>query len=110
MKKILLSISLASLMFAATAQENMMSKRGTPILPEAGDWSIGFDATNLLHYAGNLFSQAGNNSSTLGPQQTMTIVGLYVKDAETAYRARVGINFGSATADFTNFNTHGDSL
>jgi len=55
MKKIILSAALATAMISANAQD-MMSKKGTPILPEAKDWSIGFDAAPLLGYFGNLYS------------------------------------------------------
>ena len=73
----------------------MMSKRGTPILPEAGDWSIGADATSLIEYFGNLFTDANNDNSSLNSQVPQTLVGLYVVDANTAYRAKLRIGFGS---------------
>src|ERR1041384_5187143 len=101
MKKILLTFAVAATMLAANAQE-MMSKAGTPILPEANDWSIGVGASPLINYVGNLFGKTSDNlyGSSMSPQQSLTIVGLMVKDATNAYRVRVGINFGSTTTDF----------
>jgi hypothetical protein len=98
MKKLFLMISLASAVAFANAQD-MTSKKGVPILPEANDWSIGFDATNLIRYFGNMFSQAGNNNSTLGPEESLTLVGLMVKDETTSYRAKLSLGFGSSTTE-----------
>lgn len=50
MKKQVLSIAFALVAVVANAQD-MNSKRGTPILPEAGDWSIGFNAVPFLDWA-----------------------------------------------------------
>src|SRR6185436_4531944 len=92
MKKLLITAALASTCIFAGAQD-MMSKKGTPILPEAGDWSIGADATSLIQYFGNLFTKDANTNSALAPQEPFTITGLYVVDANTAYRAKIRIGF-----------------
>jgi hypothetical protein len=42
MKKLFLTLTLASAVAFANAQD-MTSKKGVPILPEANDWSISFD-------------------------------------------------------------------
>jgi hypothetical protein len=100
MKKLFLSVALASAVAFASNAQDMTSKKGVPILPEAGDWSIGFDATNLIEYFGNLANgNLNNNHSSLGPQQNLTLVGLYVKDESTSYRGRVRIGFGSNTVE-----------
>lgn len=96
MKKLFLTVALAAAVAGANAQD-MTSKKGTPILPEAGDWSIGFDAAPWLNYFGNLMSNAGNNSANAAYQESNTIVGKYMKDANTAYRAKLRIGFGSTT-------------
>lgn len=96
MKKLFLTVALAAAVAGANAQD-MMSKKGTPILPEAGDWSIGFDAAPWLNYFGNIMSNAGTNSVNAAFQQDNTIVGKYMKDANTAYRAKLRIGFGSTT-------------
>lgn len=107
MKKLFLSLALASAVAFANAQD-MTSKKGFPILPEAGDWSIGFDATNLIQYFGNLMNGSNNNSS-LGAQQNQTLVGLYVKDETTSYRGKLRIGFGSTSSGNTLTN-HADSV
>ncbi len=48
---------------AVTAQDNMTSKKGTPILPEAGEWSIGIGANSTLEYFGNLMNGANDAPS-----------------------------------------------
>jgi len=98
MKKLLITAALASTCIFASAQD-MMSKKGTPILPEAGDWSIGADATDLIRYFGNLFTKDANNNSSLNPQINQTLTGLYVKDEHTAFRAQLRIGFGSTSQD-----------
>ncbi|MEO8087550.1 MAG: hypothetical protein ABI763_12055, partial [Bacteroidota bacterium] len=98
MKKLLITAALASTCILASAQD-MMSKRGTPILPEAGDWSIGVDGTDMIRYFGNLFTKDANNNSSLSPQVNQTLVGLYVKDENTAFRLKLRIGFGSQSTD-----------
>ena len=94
MKKLLITAALATTSIFASAQD-MMSKRGTPILPEAGDWSIGVDATDLLRYFGNLFTKDVNNNSSLSPQIDQTLTGLYVTNESTAIRLKLRIGFGT---------------
>lgn len=96
MKKLFITAALASSFIFASAQD-MMSKKGTPILPEAGDWSIGADATNLIQFFGNMFTKDANNNSSLGPEVDQTLTGLYVKDENTAFRVKLRIGFGSET-------------
>ncbi len=94
MKKIILVIAVIALTATAHAQE-LLSKKGTPILPEPKDWSIGFDASPLLKYVGNFFNHSDNNNTLMAYQDSLMIVGLYVKNANTAYRARVRLSFAS---------------
>lgn len=99
MKKFIL-LSLIPAIFTAHAQENMLSKRGTPILPEAGDWGIGFDASPFLRYAGNLFNQNGNTSPfagylTSGP----AITGYYWKTPSFSYVGKLRLGFNSTSTD-----------
>ena len=111
MRKLLLTATFASVVAFANAQ-TMTSKNGTPILPEANDWSIGFDATPVLNYFGNMFNNTANNSINMNypSNNPFTIVGKMVKDESTAYRAKVAINFGSQTitsgaAGFSSFDS-----
>lgn len=96
MKKLFLMISLASAVAFANAQD-MTSKKGNPILHEAGDWAIGFDAVPILKTMGNVFQPNGGS----GPysQEDFTLVGLYVKEVHTAYRMKARIGFGSSSQE-----------
>ncbi len=96
MKKLFITAALAGSCLFAGAQD-MMSKKGTPILPEAGDWSIGINATDMIRYFGNLFTKDANNNSSLSSQVNQTLVGLYQTDENTAFRAKLRIGFGSMT-------------
>ncbi|REJ80421.1 MAG: hypothetical protein DWQ44_07220 [Bacteroidetes bacterium] len=98
MKKLILTVALASAAAFVNAQD-MMSKRGTPILPEAGDWSIGFDGTPILRYFGNLMTDGNNNNTNAAYQQQNTIVGKMMKDENTAMRGKIRLGFGSSTVE-----------
>lgn len=90
------AIALAFGLFTANAQD-LTSKKGEPILPEAGDWGLGVDATPFLNYAGNFFGKTSNNTAPTFKFLTsdLLIVGKYFKDATTAYRA--GVRLGMTT-------------
>src|SRR5258708_34424087 len=97
MKKIFLTVALLTAIISVKAQDNMMSKKGTPILPEAGDWSIGIDASPFIDWAFDKTKIMAPNNQQISAddavfsQKDMTLVGLYMKDANTAYRGRVRI-------------------
>lgn len=97
-KKVLL---IAAIFVAGTtfAQDQLTSKKGVPILPEAGDYAIGFDAANLINFAGNLLnSSAGNSLNNLNLQgDQMTITGKQFVSADKAYRGMLRIGFTSST-------------
>ncbi len=76
----------------------LMTKRGAPILPEAGDWGIGLNANPFLDYVGNAFNgNTGNAAPTWGftAQYPMTIYGRMMKTEDMAYRGLVRIGFSS---------------
>ena len=93
MKKGLLIVAMM-IAVSASAQE-MTSKKGTPILPEAGDWSVGVGANSTLKYFGNLMN--GNNAApSFDWASTANVISFkMMKDANTAYRANVRIGIGS---------------
>ncbi|MEM7106730.1 MAG: hypothetical protein AAF519_00795 [Bacteroidota bacterium] len=95
MKKILfLFVLFPGLLWAQDAAQTqdgeLLSKRGYPILPQAGDFGIGFDAVPFLEYAGNLFSGSTSRNSVSADFQNSTqqLVGKYFLDESTAIRAR----------------------
>ncbi|MBA3663652.1 MAG: hypothetical protein H0W61_05535 [Bacteroidetes bacterium] len=95
------SIALVAVAFGVTSAfaQDLTSKKGEPILPEAGDWGIAIDATPFLNYAGNFFGKTNNNTAPtwnfFTTQQTIT--GKYFVDAQTAYRGSLRIGFNSNT-------------
>lgn len=100
MKKNLIFMVLV-LIFTSTFAQDLKSKKGETILPEANDWAISFSADPILNYIGNFFSGAtGTNSAPVASwvnPNTMTIMGKQFKDEKTAYRliVRVGYNLTS---------------
>ncbi len=97
MKKTLLSIVLV-LGVAGTYAQDLTSKKGEPMLPESGDWAISIEATPLLNYFGNMFSQNGNTAPTWNHLNVNnTIIGKMFKDEKTAYRGILRIGMTSNT-------------
>src|SRR6202008_251000 len=84
------SIALLALAFGVTGAfaQDLTSKKGEPILPEAEDWAIGVDANPFLRYVGNFIGGNGLNAApsftNYGANQT--IVAKKFTDAQNAYR------------------------
>ena len=100
MKKLTLVIALVAAAAVANAQD-MMSKKGTPILPEVNDWWISVSVNPWLEYMGNLMNGSTSNSS---PSWSFTnsdqiITGGMVKDENTSYRAKIRLGFGSGSSE-----------
>jgi hypothetical protein len=101
------SIALLALAFGVTGAfaQDLTSKKGEPILPEADDWAIGVDAVPFLNYAGNFIGGNGSNSApswnNYGANQT--IVAKKFTDAQNAYRVtfRLGMSNQSWKKDIT---------
>ena len=98
MKKLLLLSAVVLGMTGAYAQD-LTSKKGEPILPEAGDIGLGIDATPFLEYAGNFFGKTTTNAAPTFNYLTsiQTITFRYFKDAKTVYRGGLRIGFGGPT-------------
>jgi hypothetical protein len=98
MKKSTLFIA-AALVTTGSFAQDLTSKKGEPILPEAGDWAISIDATPFLNYFGNMFNRdSARNKAPLANfvnTNNMQITGKMFKDAKTAYRASVRVGFYS---------------
>jgi len=102
MKKSIITFALLSFFIAfsvAVEAQTLTSKKGETILPEEGDYALGFDADPFLNYVGNFLNQANNNAPNPGfvTGSNLAITGKMFKDAQTAYRAKVRLGFGSAT-------------
>jgi hypothetical protein len=86
-------IALALGMTGAASAQDLTSKKGEPILPEEGDWSIGIHANPFLNYFGNFFGGANTAPSFNFSNFNQTITGKYFVTPQTAYRAslRIGV-------------------
>jgi len=98
MKKTVLFAAALFAVSAVSAQTGeITSNRGENWLSQDGDWGLTFDAQPLLNYAGNLFN---GNPSNGGAALTwanpwFAIQGKKLVDANTAYRGKLRIGFGS---------------
>ena len=99
MKKIILTAAAVFAFSFANAQD-LKSSKGENYLPEAGDWSISFNADNLFKYAGNAFSNAGNN--VIGQVQNSNASGSFTGKkfvtATQADRYTVGFQLGAGSS------------
>ena len=109
MKKIVLFAAALVATTVVNAQTGeITSNRGENWLSQDGDWGLTFDAQPLLNYAGNLFNGATNNTNTVqlnnlwsSPNgSNVVIAGKKLIDANTAYRGRLRIGFGSTKETF----------
>lgn len=90
---------------AASAQTGeITSNRGENWLSQSGDWGLTFDATPMLNFAGDLFNGTQDNSgasltnlfsSNNSNGSGVVIGGKKLIDANTAYRGKLRIGFGS---------------
>jgi len=97
MKKTIILISLClTISFASMAQdaEVLTNKRGVAILPQAGDFALGIDASPLLDYVGNFFSD-GYGSPTFDGLNKGTVFGKYFLQDDRAIRAKFSLGMGS---------------
>ena len=81
MKQVTILICALFLSAGLMAQEfDMLSKRGEPILPKAGEIALGIDAMPVLGYFGDLFNASSGNKPSFGH-----IDGLYTTGTNTIY-------------------------
>lgn len=98
MKKTIIMLAMALGTSGVFAQD-LTSKKGEPMLPEAGDWGLGVDANPFLDYAGNFFGKSSSNNAPTFNFLTsnQTITGKYFTDATKAFRAGLRIGFTNTT-------------
>lgn len=99
MKKSVLVIALAFGVSSAFAQD-LTSKKGEPILPEAGDWAISMNADPIFEFVGNAFSGFTGKNAAPGANwlnSNQTIIGKKFIDEKNAYRAVVRLGFLNQT-------------
>lgn len=106
MKKFALTLLVAFAVITVTNAQELKSKSGVPILPEAGDYAIGIDASPIFDFFGNMIKiNSGaafadpsswdfvNNSAATN----QAIWGKYFVEEKTAYRLNLRINKNSQT-------------
>lgn len=109
----------ASFSFIAANAQQITSKKGFPVLPEKGDWSISFGANPLLKYIGDLAFNPGSSVPDVDPATydnldnrnqigNVYIVGKKFITDKTAYRAVLGFQFDSKTEKTTTEKAIGD--
>ena len=102
MKKFALIIAVVFGAIVVSNAQELKSKAGVPILPEAGDYAIGIDATPIFNFFGNMI-KINSGAAFADPAAwnfvdgTNAIYGKYYKDAETAYRVTVRLHGGTTT-------------
>jgi hypothetical protein len=105
MKKLLICIPvflMCAMLLEVQAQDPeddiLRTKKGVPILPQAGDWAIGIDASPFFHYFGNFFT---NNNNPYSPafgftaQTPGAIYGKYKVSDRTTYRGALLIGISN---------------
>lgn len=91
-------IALAFGVSSAFAQD-LTSKKGEPILPEAGDWAISMDADPIFQFVGNAFNGSTSNGAPGAGflNANNTIIGKKFIDEKSAYRVLVRLGFTNQT-------------
>ncbi len=88
MKKFVSLLILSSLVSVhAQLQPVLKNKRGISILPQRGDYCIGFSANPFLQYIGNMFNNSTSNPSPVAVSSNQMIFAKYMKTSQMAYRA-----------------------
>ncbi len=105
MKKIFTIICAGLLTFGLSAQD-LTSKKGENYLPESGEWSIGFDATSLLNYFGNLFNSNATAPTVTNYFNDNAFYGKKMIDDNTAWRTRVELGFNSISTTTPHMETY----
>jgi hypothetical protein len=93
------ALLVAALAFGATtAFAQLESKKGEPFLPEAGDWSLGIEATPFLNYFGNFIGGNGLNSAPTWNflNGNNMITGKMYTSETSAYRVGIRLGFSSS--------------
>ncbi len=98
--KVVSTLGAVALTFSMQAQDtDLTNVEGVPVLPEQGEYAIGFNAVPILNWIGNSFNNTANNTyagdnkfvSNLGNN---VLFGKYMLENNRAIRAhlRVGVN------------------
>ena len=97
MKKLTtLFVAFAMVSLSASAQEvNFKSKRGEYMLPEKGDWALGFNADGVFKYVGNAFNNSGNSAPSVTNLKEGKFVGKKFITDKKAWRVVASFEVGT---------------
>ena len=99
MKKLFTFFTVVILATTVSLAQDLTSKKGENYLPEADEWSIGYDATSVLQYFGNFIGNTTTNAApTVGSPYSDYPAAFYGKkiiDENSAWRVRVEFGSGS---------------
>jgi len=108
MKKIYFFLLIACFSLSFLQAQDLTSKKGIPILPEAGEFGLAIDAVPFFEFAGNLFNGNAFNAAPswdfpgLGHSNPMfTLSAKYFKNAKTALRGRIRLGYYAQTVKNT---------
>lgn len=103
MKKTILAVAAVAVSLAGFSQD-LMSKKGEAILPEAGDYALGFDAVPLFNAI--KFNDANARIAAGYPNQYFGALVKRFSDAKTAWRfgVRLGLTNTLFKEDVSEFN------
>lgn len=102
MKKVIFLLTAMLFVALVSNAQELKNKQGVPILPAAGDYAIGIDATPIFNFFGN-FVKINSGAPFADPSSMNFVNGnnaIYAKyfvDATTAYRATVRIGLTSTS-------------
>lgn len=102
MKKILISLTMVFGIIVMVNGQELTSKKGFTILPETGDYVIGFDAVPVVDFFLNVSDVFDNTGQTAQHPGYVTgfnqvLVGKYFLEDTKAIRGKLAINTTSAT-------------
>ncbi len=103
MKKILSIVALLAI--GLVNAQDFKSSRGEYMLPEKGDWAIGFNTDGIFEYLGNSFNgNTNNNAPTVGYYNDFNgnFVGKYFTSDKSAYRVIFNLQLISASSKTSN--------
>jgi hypothetical protein len=97
MKKltILLFFALVGFTTVNAQVEQIVNKNGVAVMPEAGQFAIGFDALPFFGYVGDMFNNTTNNNlfaTYVSNNSGLQVYGKYFLSESNAIRGRVRIN------------------
>lgn len=110
MKKIAVTLLLALGVIYSANSQDFTSKKGTPILPEKGDYGLSVDAVPFFVYLGNMFHGTDATAAPsfdfpgLNNVPMWTLQGKIFVSPTTAFRGRIRLGFTSQSYKNTIFN------